>query len=262
MIGVFDSGLGGLTALKELRELMPEEDIVYFGDTARVPYGPRTPETIISYAKQDVRFLSEFSPRAILAACGTVSSTAMEALGECFTTPIIGVVDATARAAAEATKNSRIGIIGTAATIASRSYEKALGRIGDYTITATPCPLFVPLVENGFTAPDCEITRLTVEHYLHEIKAAGCDTLILGCTHYPIIAHHIARALPSVTLINSGKASAQAMKALCESLPADNNGGKVSYFVSDDKVGFSKQAELFLGHGVDGEVEQIDITKY
>ena len=131
MIGVFDSGLGGLTALKELRSLMPNEDIVYFGDTARVPYGPRTPETIISYAKQDVSFLAEFNSRAILAACGTVSSTAMEALGESFDTPIIGVVDATAKAAAEETKNGRIGIIGTAATIASRSYEKALGRLGE-----------------------------------------------------------------------------------------------------------------------------------
>ncbi|MBQ8696304.1 MAG: glutamate racemase [Clostridia bacterium] len=262
MIGVFDSGLGGLTALKELRELMPNEDVVYFGDTARVPYGPRTPETIVSYAKQDVRFLSEFKPRAILAACGTVSSTAMDALGECFTTPIIGVVDATAQAAAEATKNGKIGIIGTAATIASRSYEKALSKLGDYTLTATPCPLFVPLVENGFTAPDCEITRLTVEHYLREIKAAGCDTLILGCTHYPIIAHHIAKALPGVTLINSGKSSAQAMKALCEGIPEGENTASVSYYVSDDKDGFIRQAELFLGHAADGEVRQIDITRY
>lgn len=262
MIGVFDSGLGGLTALKELRELMPNEDIVYFGDTARVPYGSRTPETIVSYAKQDVRFLSEFNPRAVLAACGTVSSTAMDALSEEFTTPIIGVVDATARAAAEATKNGKIGIIGTAATIASRSYEKALARLGDYTLTATPCPLFVPLVENGFSDAGCEITRLACEHYLSEIKAAGCDTLILGCTHYPIIAHHIAEALPGVTLINSGKASAQAMKALCDTLPEDENTATVSYYVSDDKDGFSHQAELFLGHAVDGEVKQIDITRY
>lgn len=264
MIGIFDSGLGGLTALKEIRSLLPDEDYVYFGDTGRVPYGTRTPETIIRYAMQDVRFLLTFRPKAILAACGTVSSTAMAELTAAFDIPIIGVVESTARAAADATKNGKIGIIGTSATIKSGSYAKVL-RIIDPAIefTEVACPLFVPLVENGFTAPDDEIARLTCERYLAPVKEAECDTLILGCTHYPILSSHISRALPGVTLISSGAQSAAALKnALTEKGLTCAGRGSVSYYVSDNADGFAEQARIFLGEEIEQSVEKVDIAKY
>lgn len=264
MIGIFDSGLGGLTALKEIRALLPDEDYVYFGDTGRVPYGTRTPETIIRYAKQDVRFLLTFRPKAILAACGTVSSTAMAELTSEFDIPIIGVVESTARAAADATKNGRIGIIGTSATIKSGSYAKVLRSINPaLAFTEVACPLFVPLVENGFTAPGDEIARLTCERYLAPVKDAGCDTLILGCTHYPILATHIAAALPGVTLISSGAQSAAALKnSLAEKGLTGGGSGSVSYYVSDNADGFAEQARVFLGEEIKQSVEKVDIAKY
>lgn len=265
MIAVFDSGLGGLTAVKELRAILPRENMVYFGDTARVPYGTRTPEIITSYAMQDIRFLLNFEPKAILAACGTVSSTAIDALRANFDLPILGVVEATARAAAVATRCGKVGIIGTATTIASGAYSRVLAEIdANIRITEVACPLFVPLVENGFTDPDDPITRMTCERYLAPIRDAGCDTLILGCTHYPIIAHHIAACLPGVRLINSGEQSALALRALLaeRGLLNDDGDGSVDYYVSDNTAGFASGAALFLGEAVDTAVHRVDITKY
>lgn len=264
MIGIFDSGLGGLTALKEIRKLLPHEDIVYFGDTGRVPYGTKSRDTIVRYAMQDVRFLSQFSPKAVLVACGTVSSGAMTELHESFDTPIIGVVEATAQAAADATKNGKIGVIGTSATIKSGSYTKWLKEINSsLEITEQACPLFVSLVENGFIEDGDEITHLTCEKYLAPIRDAGCDTLILGCTHYPIIAHEIARTLPGVTLISSGRESARMLAHELEVRGLLGGGeGKAVYYVSDDTEGFSKNARIFLGEDIDGDVHFADIGKY
>ena len=191
-IGVFDSGLGGLTGVRELRKRLPHEEIIYFGDTGRVPYGSRSPETILQYARQDIAFLLSKDVKCIMAACGTVSSTYPAAEAETLPVPYLGVVDAAAREAAFSTRNRRIGVIGTAATIRSRSYEALLRRlVPGVEITARPCPLFVPLVEAGYvdhSAPDKqEITKLVIAQYLTEIRDAGVDTLILGCTHYPLI---------------------------------------------------------------------------
>ncbi len=264
MIGVFDSGLGGLTALKEIRALLPWEDFVYFGDTGRVPYGTRTPQTVAAYAAQDVRFLLTFEPQAILAACGTVSSTAIDCLRATFDLPVFGVVEAAAEAALRATRNGKIGVIGTAATVSSGAYKRVLCSVREnLQITQIACPLFVPLVENGFTAADDPITRLACEHYLAPIREQECDTLILGCTHYPIIAQHIAAVLPGVRLINSGAESARALCThLSARIPAPTAKGTVRYFVSDNAAGFAEQAHLFLGERVSDSVCQIDIASY
>lgn len=259
MIGVFDSGMGGLTAVKEILDIMPDAGIRYFGDTGRVPYGPRSRETIIRYALQDARFLASQDVDVILVACGTVSSTAMEALRAELDIPVIGVVEPTAEAAVRATKNKKIGIIGTPATVSSGSYARHIASLDPEIETfSVACPLFVPLVEGGFTAEGCRITELAAEHYLAALREKGIDTLILGCTHYPIIADAIAKALPGVTLINSG---AEAARVLANTVTqkADSS---ARYFVSDSPDGFARAASLFLGRSIDTQVEKIDIENY
>ena len=259
MIGVFDSGFGGLTAVKEILDIAPDAGIVFFGDTGRVPYGTRSRETIISYALQDARFLASKNVDAILVACGTVSSTAMPELRREISVPVFGVVEATAEAAVRATKNGRIGIIGTTATVNSGSYAGYIASLDPAIETfSTACPLFVPLVEEGMTSPDCEITRLAVEHYLAHFRDKGIDTLILGCTHYPVIADAISRALPGVTLINSGAESARKLRDLGLLVP----GGAPEYYVSDSAEHFSRLASRFLGRPVEGSVEYVEIDKF
>ncbi len=261
MIGIFDSGLGGLTALKELLCLTPGEPLVYFGDTGRVPYGTRSAATIVKYASQDAAFLLSQGVDAILVACGTVSTTALRELKEALPVPVIGVVEPAAEAAVKATKNGKIAVIGTPATIRTGSFETALReRMPDATIISRPCPLFVPLVESGFTAPDCEITRLICEHYLAPIRESGADTLILGCTHYPLLAPIISAVLPGVTLISSGAEAAKAMIALRGQKTEGH--ASVAYYVSDDPALFIASAGNFLGYDISDEVQKIDIERY
>jgi len=259
MIGVFDSGMGGLTAVKEILDVVPDAGIVFFGDTGRVPYGARSRETIISYALQDARFLASKNVDALLVACGTISSTAMPELRASLDVPVFGVVEATSEAAVRATKNGRIGIIGTPATVNSGSYAKCIGEIDPSIVTfSTACPLFVPLVEEGLTSPDCEITRLTAEHYLARFREDGVDTLIMGCTHYPIMAEAISRALPGVTLINSGAEAARKLHGL----GLLRSGGGVEYYVSDSVEHFVRLASRFLGRPTEGHVNYVEIDKY
>lgn len=259
-IGVFDSGLGGLTAVRHLQALLPKENIVYFGDTGRVPYGTRSRDTIRRYATEDCQFLLEHDVKYIIAACGTVSSVSQDLL-EKLPVPAIGVVHSTAEAAAKATRNGKIGILGTAATIRSASFKDALHAI-DPTIqvTGTPCPLFVPLVENGWIQPEDPVAVAMVHRYLAEVKEAGVDTLILGCTHFPLLAPIIQNELgDAVTLIDSGRETA----ALCaEQLKAADRLSEAAistteFFVSDQPEGFSQVAEIFLGHSVEQAVEMI-----
>ena len=264
MIGVFDSGLGGLTAIRSLEELLPNEKIIYFGDTGRVPYGTRTRETVIKYALQDMRFLSSFNIDAVLVACGTVSSTALDAVRSNFDIPVFGVVDSSAARAVKVTKNKIIGVTGTGVTISSRAFEKAIHSIDEEAVVVSnACPLFVPLVENGFVDKDNAITKLTAEHYLKEIKESGADTVILGCTHFPIISDIISEVLPGVTLINSGEEAAYELKRSLKRLDLlKNEGGGVDYYVSESSGNFGRIAEMFLGHSVNGNVTSIDIEKY
>ena len=259
-IGVFDSGLGGLTAVRHLRNILPNENIVYFGDTGRVPYGTRSRETIRRYATEDCQLLLEQDVKYIIAACGTVSSVAQDILAN-LPVPAIGVVDPTAQAAAKATQNGRVGILGTSATIRSASFEKALKALDpSIEVTATPCPLFVALVESGWIQPDDSVAIPMVRRYLTDVKAAGVDTLILGCTHFPLLAPIIQAELgPEVTLIDSGRETAALCAADLQTRGglAQRTSGTAKYFVSDQPEGFSQVAEIFLGQSVEQDVTMV-----
>ncbi len=266
-IGVFDSGLGGLTALRELARLMPDEDLVYFGDTGRVPYGGRSRDTLVKYARQDAAFLRSFNPKAIVIACGTVSTTALDVLRAENDIPVFGVVEPAAQAAAHVTRNGRVGLIGTRASIRSGAYERTLDALRPgVEVTARACPLLVPLVENGRFRPGDPVVETVVGEYLAPIQAAGVDALILGCTHYPLVKEIIgARMGPEVTLVDVGEQCARWVKKQLE-LDGLRNGrpgaGRQRYYVSDSTEDFSDLASIFLGEDVHGEVEQIDITAY
>ncbi len=253
-IGVFDSGLGGLSAVRHLQDLLPGEDIIYFGDTGRVPYGTRSRDTIRRYAEEDCRLLLNKGVKYIIAACGTVSSVAPDLLSD-LPVPAIGVVEPTAKAASAATANGKIGILGTAATIRSASFEKALLKIDpSFSITATPCPLFVPLVENGWIGIDDPVAIPMVRRYLSAAKLAGVDTIILGCTHFPLLSPIIRQEMGDrVTLIDSGAETATLCAEQLRQADALSNRdkGETRYFVSDQPEGFSHIAEIFLGHPVE-----------
>lgn len=263
-IGIFDSGLGGLTAVKEIMELLPGENLIYFGDTGRVPYGTRSVETIIKYSLSDIRFLESFDVKLIVVACGTVSSVALPLIGSHCRTPIVGVVEVTCEAAMSATRNNRIGIIGTAGTVNSGAYGKYILEKNPAVKTfSKACPLFVPLVENGHF--DTPVARLVVEEYLTEIKNEGVDTLILGCTHYPLLNKVISDFMgEDVALINSGAQIARCLSKQFGHLmdSASEKLGECRYFVSDNIESFTNLASLFLQRDVNGQVIKIDIERY
>lgn len=266
-IGVFDSGLGGLSAVKEFMHVLPNEKIIYFGDTGRVPYGNRSRDTIKKYAFQDTQFLLKHNVKMVVAACGTVSSVAGKDLESKLSVPYTGVVNPTAFTAAHKTRNGKIGIIGTSATINSHSYKLRLEKLNpDFKVFEQACPLFVPLVENGFICRDDQIVRLTVRRYLSEFKDEGVDTLILGCTHYPLLRDAIQDFMgQDVTLVDSGYETAvYAAKILKEQnlLNDDNKRKSPEFFVSDTPDGFENVAGLFLGRDMEHTVTQIDIEQY
>ena len=263
-IGVFDSGLGGLTTVKKLAELVPGENIIYLGDTGRVPYGSRSRETIIKYARQDAAFLAGFNIKAMVIACNTACSAALDILVASYDMPVYGVVAPPAKAAAEQTKNGRIGVIGTAATIQSGAYEAAIAGIDPgLQIFSVSCPLFVPLVENGRTGADDIAVTAIAEDYLAGLRSEGIDTLIMGCTHYPLLRGAIAKIIgPEVVLIDSGAETAKlaagdlslrGMMAPCDAA------GTIGYFVTDSVENFSDLASRFLDSAVHGSVEQISL---
>lgn len=262
-IGVFDSGMGGLTCVAEIMKLMPNENIIYFGDTARVPYGNRSRETILEYARQDVNFIKKHDVKMIIAACGTVSSAVGQAKDFGGGVPFTGVVIPAVQAACAATRSGRIGVIGTAATIHSGAYGKAIRTIRqDAVIIGNACPLFVPLVENGITDKDDIVVKTMVSRYLEPIKRENVDTLILGCTHYPLLRDAIAEYMgESVKLISSGAEAAKYtmnMLAMNNMLSSRSENGHVTYFTSDSKMLFESNAHAFIG-SLNGSVEQISI---
>jgi len=266
-IGVFDSGLGGLTALRELTALLPREQFIYFGDTARVPYGSRSREAIIKYARQDVAFLRSFGPKAVVIACGTVSTTALDVLRGENDIPIFGVVGPAARAAAAATRNGRIGLIGTSASIRTGAYERAIARLRPGAeVTALACPLFVPLVENGRFRPGDVVAETVAAEYLTPLKEAGVDTLVLGCTHYPLLREVIGHFMgPGATLVDVGAQCAGYVADRLGELDLLRGSGAQTpprFFVSDDTGDFVRLASLFLGEDVTHAVEQVDIAAY
>ena len=262
-IGVFESGMGGLTCVAEIMKLMPNENIIYFGDTARVPYGNRSRETILEYARQDVNFVKKHDVKMIIAACGTVSSAVGQAKDFGGGVPFTGVVIPAVQAACAATRSGRIGVIGTAATIRSGAYGKAIRTIRqDAVIIGNACPLFVPLVENGITDKDDIVVKTMVSRYLEPIKRENVDTLILGCTHYPLLRDAIAEYMgEGVKLISSGAEAAKYtmnMLAMNNMLSSRSENGHVTYFTSDSKELFESNAHAFIG-SLNGSVEQISI---
>ena len=266
-IGVFDSGLGGLTVVKELTRLLPCENIVYFGDTGRVPYGTKGSDTIVKYARQDIRFLLSFDVKAIIIACGTVSSVAFEQSQAVSPVPLVGVVNPASAAAVKATRSGQIGILGTSATIRSGSYGREILRLAPQTkVCSRPCPLFVPLVENGYFRKGSPLATLAAHEYLDEFRGSGIDTLILGCTHYPLLKDVVAEVVGSdVTLIDSGKETAVAAAALLGAqglLCEGAKDGQCRFYVSDCTDEFAALAGIFLERSVSGYVEKTDIEKF
>ena len=225
-IGVFDSGLGGLTALRELRRILPREDLIYFGDTGRVPYGTKGRETILRYARQDVAFLRSFDLKAIVVACNSASAYALEVLEQEADIPIIGVIRSGARAAIDATKNGKIGVIATEATIGSGIYNRYMKENdANAAVLGKACPLFVPLVEEGLW--EDPVTDEIAKRYLTELIDVGIDTLILGCTHYPMIRSTIGRIMgPDVMLVNPAYETAHELKRLLQDTGPVHPGGE------------------------------------
>ena len=266
-IGVFDSGLGGLTAVHSLWKILPEENLIYFGDTARVPYGGRSKETILKYARQDVRFLRSFDLKAILIACGTVTTTSLDTLQTENDLPIVGVVEPTCRRALLVTKTKKVGMIATLASVRSGAYEATLRRLDPTVeVICKPCPLFVPLVENGrFRRGDIVIETVARE-YLEPLKETGIDTLILGCTHYPLLTEIIGDIMgPGVTLVSAGEESAFELKRMLKArdLRADEDRqGESEFYVSDRAEDFENIASVFLQENLRHTARRIDIDKY
>lgn len=264
-IGVFDSGLGGLTVVRQLMRRLPGEDIVYFGDTGRVPYGNRSRETLEKYARQDCRFLLGKNVKRIIAACGTVSSVAPHVLAA-LPVRATGVVEQAADAAVRATLNRKIGVLGTQATIQSGAFERRIWeQLPSAEIFPQACPLFVPLVENGWIGRDDEVTILTARRYLTPLKEAGVDTVILGCTHFPLLAPVIGDVMgESVTLIDSGKAAAEDCERQLRrdgALNGTKKAGELHFYVSDRPQDFTKVASMFLGCEVTGDIHTLDIEQ-
>ncbi|MBQ8267648.1 MAG: glutamate racemase [Clostridia bacterium] len=265
-IGVFDSGLGGLTVAREIMKLLPNENIVYFGDTGRVPYGTKGRETIRKYALQDERFLLSHDVKMIVAACGTVSSVAADT-AESLPVPFVEVVSHSVRAAVATTQNGKIGILATSATINSGAHKKQiLELLPTAEVIESAGTLLVPIVEEGWTTPDDAVAKETLRRYLKPMMDAGIDTLILGCTHFPVLSSIIRKVLGnSVTLINIGEATAKAIKQMLENSGGLNDGENATeykFYASDKTKSFEKTVNILLGdYNNDFEIEQVDIEK-
>jgi len=253
-IGVFDSGMGGLTVVREMMSQLPNESIIYFGDTARVPYGPKSPDTVLRYSREITSFLKGEGVKALVVACNTATAHALPALRREFDMPIVGVIEPGARAAAAVTKTKRIGVIGTAGTIKSKAYEKEIRKIlPDVEVTAQACALFVPLVEEGWL--DSEVTRAVARNYLAPIVSAEVDTLVLGCTHYPLMKTVIGNVVGrEVRLIDSAHETARQAGEILRAQGLENgtpDGARYRFIASDAPDTFLGLGERFLGSPID-----------
>lgn len=266
-IGVFDSGVGGLTVVREIMRQIPNEKIIYFGDTARVPYGSKSQETVTRFSQQIVRFLKTFQVKTIVVACNTASAYAMDTLERGCDIPIIGVVKPGARMAAEVTKNGRIGVIATEATIASRIYTQYIEELNqNVTIYGKACPLFVPLVEEGLL--EDPVTDEIARRYLTELIDIDIDTLILGCTHYPLIRSTLGKIMgPKVTLVNPAYETAQELRRMLGRMellneePPKLGSNRYQFYVSDKAEKFMTFANSIIKYGI-LSAKTIHIEKY
>jgi glutamate racemase len=266
-IGVFDSGLGGLTVLRALHERLPGENLIYFGDTARVPYGTKGARTVQVFAHQDAAFLASFGVKMIIVACNTASAFAMEHLRKSFAVPILGVIEPGVSTALACTGGGAVGVIGTSGTIRSGRYQEGLAQvISKERILARECPLLVPLVEEGMT--DHPVTDMVVAEYLTPMKQAGVDTLILGCTHYPVLKPAIQQFMgPEVALVDSADALAE---AAADRLAAEGRSGtdakvegtgELTFYLSDIPWKFTEVGERFLGYAIE-DVTTVDLDEF
>jgi len=259
-IGVFDSGLGGLTVFRELRKRLPAEDIIYFGDTARVPYGSKSRDTVVRFSLENAGFLAGLGVKMIVVACNTSSSCSLPLLRRVHRIPIIGVVEPGVPTALKATLNGRIGLIGTRATVSSGVYEKALRRAGKgIRVFSRACPLFVPLVEEGWTRRD--LTYSVAEYYLRPLRKRRIDTLILGCTHYPLLKGIIGRVMgKGVVLVDSAFQTAMRVSEILRENGIENtrSRGSDSFYVSDEVNMFRRVGSRFFGSRID-EVKKVDV---
>ena len=265
-IGVFDSGVGGLTVAREIMRHLPNENIVYFGDTARVPYGSKSKDNIIRYSKQIINFLKTKEVKAIVIACNTASALALDVVREEFDLPIIGVVEPGARAALEATKSKKIGVIGTEATIRSAMYEKIIkGFDEEATVVGKACPLFVPLVEEGFAKH--KVTEEIIDYYLASFLDTDIDSLILGCTHYPLLRSRIKEYVgEQITLVNPAYETAMDLRQVLKACDMENTEvnpehATYSFYVSDAADKFKQFANSILPYDIE-TTKQINIEEY
>ncbi|MDD5259568.1 MAG: glutamate racemase [bacterium] len=263
-IGVFDSGVGGLTVVKELMKLLPRETIIYFGDTARVPYGNKSAATVTKYSLQNVRFLLQQDIKLLVVACNTASALSLAALQESFPAlPIIGVIEPGVNAALKATKSKKVGVVGTMATISSQAYNRLLTtRARDVQVYGQACPLFVPLVEEGWIHK--KVTSLVAAEYLSGMKRLGIDTLILGCTHYPLLKKIIGQVMgKKVTLVDSAQEAALEVQQILENkdMAVTKGIGNCLFYVSDIPDKFITVGQQLLGEKIQ-QATQIDIEKY
>lgn len=264
-IGIFDSGVGGLSVLKQFTKYLPFENYIYLGDTARVPYGNKSTETIKKYAKECTEFLISKKVKLIVVACHTVSSVALDVVESVSNVPVVGMINPAIKSALWATRNKKIGVIGTRATISSMAYQNALlkeSQNNGYEVSAKPCPLFVPLVEEGFI--NHPATKLVANDYLSEFLSLGIDTLILGCTHYPLLSKVINEILPDVELIDSGEQAAIfSLRLLAEKnllIEEDeflSGRPNVEFYLTDLTINFYDIAKIFLGF----EIENVEVVK-
>ena len=255
-IGIFDSGVGGLTVQRAVLDALPGADTLYLGDTARVPYGSKSAETVTQYSLRNARFRARHGIDVLVVACNTASAVALPALRAELAVPVLGVVEPGARVAARASRTGRIGVIGTQGTVASGAYQTAIRRERpDAQVTARPCPLFVPLAEEGWTDPADEVVRGVARRYLAPLREAGIDTLVLGCTHYPLLAGAIGAELPGVTLVDSAAAVAAELSATFQRGPQD---AVHRFFVTDAPEKFLGVAGRFLGRPV-ASAEHVDV---
>ncbi len=271
-IGVFDSGLGGLTAVRELFRALPHERVIYFGDTARVPYGSKSRDTVTRFSLEIARFLTRQDIKVLLVACNTASSYALDTLARHLEVPVVGVIEPPVRAALSGRDGARrVGVIGTQATVASGAYAQAIERLAPGTqVTSRACPLFVPLIEEGWV--DHPVMRTVAEEYLADLRAEGVQSLILGCTHYPLVAPLIARIMgPGVRLVDSGAEAAQATAALLRERGAlaepDAVAGREPahhFYLSDERLSFARVARAFQGRELPPTtiVDQTDLPWY
>jgi glutamate racemase len=260
-IGIFDSGVGGLTVLREIVRALPQEDTVYFGDTARVPYGTKSPETVTRYAGEIASFLLKRDIKLLVVACNTASAVALSSLKRQLTIPVVGVIEPGARRAVEVTRSGRIGVIGTTGTIRSSAYTRAIKRLKpEAEVLTRACPLFVPLAEEGWT--DNQVARLTAQNYLQELQEASVDTLVLGCTHYPLLKPLIADIMgPGVILVDSAEETARTVATILgdkKLLRPEAEKGNHHCYVSDIPAGFIRVGNRFLG-GRLGDVYQVNL---